>query len=66
MQLNAEDEDNGNRKFICVQLPEPTDEKSEAYKAGYKTIFDITKARIEKSAVKIRQDFKETTADLGF
>ncbi|WP_118796261.1 site-specific DNA-methyltransferase [Haemophilus haemolyticus] len=64
MQLNAEDK--GNRKFICVQLPEPTDEKSEAYKAGYKTIFDITKARIEKSAVKIRQDFKETTADLGF
>jgi adenine-specific DNA-methyltransferase len=64
MQLNAEGK--GNRKFICVQLPEPTDEKSEAYKAGYKTIFDITKARIEKSAVKIRQDFKETTADLGF
>ncbi|HHF0432262.1 site-specific DNA-methyltransferase [Haemophilus influenzae] len=64
MQLNAEDK--GNRKFICVQLPEPTNEKSEAYKAGYKTIFDITKARIEKSAVKIRQDFKETTADLGF
>ena len=64
MQLNAEDK--GNRKFICVQLPEPADEKSEAYKAGYKTIFDITKARIEKSAVKIRQDFQETTADLGF
>lgn len=64
MQLNAEDK--GNRKFICVQLPEPTNEKSEAYKAGYKTIFDITKARIEKSAVKIRQDFQETTADLGF
>jgi putative type III restriction-modification system methyltransferase len=64
MQLNAEGK--GNRKFICVQLPEPTDEKSEAYKSGYKTIFDITKARIEKSAVKIRQDFKETTADLGF
>lgn len=64
MQLNAEDK--GNRKFICVQLSEPTNEKSEAYKAGYKTIFDITKARIEKSAVKIRQDFQETTADLGF
>ncbi|PRM07060.1 putative methyltransferase [Haemophilus influenzae] len=64
MQLNAEDK--GNRKFICVQLPEPTNEKSEAYKAGYKTIFDITKARIEKSAVKIRQDFQEITADLGF
>ena len=64
MQLNAEDK--GNRKFICVQLPEPTDEKSEAFKAGYQTIFDITKARIEKSAVKIRQNFQETTADLGF
>ena len=64
MQLNAEDK--GNRKFICVQLPELTDEKSEAFKAGYQTIFDITKARIEKSAVKIRQNFQETTADLGF
>ncbi|OOF81807.1 site-specific DNA-methyltransferase [Rodentibacter caecimuris] len=64
MQLNAED--NGNRQFILVQLAEKTDEKSEAFKAGYKTIFDITKARIEKSAVKIRQDFPDTQCDLGF
>lgn len=52
MQLNAED--NGNRQFILVQLPEKTDEKSEAFKAGYKTIFDITKARIEKAAAQIQ------------
>ncbi|WP_218668625.1 site-specific DNA-methyltransferase [Rodentibacter ratti] len=64
MQLNAED--GGNRQFILVQLPEKTDEKSEAFKAGYKTIFDITKARIEKSAVKIRQGFPDTQCDLGF
>ncbi|OOF38584.1 type III restriction endonuclease subunit M [Rodentibacter mrazii] len=64
MQFNAKD--GGNRQFILVQLPEKTDEKSEAFKAGYKTIFDITKARIEKSAVKIRQDFPDTQCDLGF
>ncbi|WP_242847747.1 DNA methyltransferase [Fervidicella metallireducens] len=44
MQLNAED--GGNRKFIMVQLPEPCDEKSEAYKAGYKNICEIGKERI--------------------
>ncbi|HDR1186907.1 site-specific DNA-methyltransferase [Pasteurella multocida] len=64
MQLNAED--SGNRQFICVQLPEPTDKKSEAFKSGYYTIFDITKARIEKSAVKIQQDFPDYQGDLGF
>ncbi|AAU37633.1 site-specific DNA-methyltransferase [[Mannheimia] succiniciproducens] len=68
MQLNAED--GGNRQFILVQLPEQTDTKSEAYKAGYKTIFDITKARIEKSAVKIREDFPDASGaksiDSGF
>lgn len=64
MQLNAED--NGNRRFICVQIDEPTDPKSEARKAGYPTIFDITQARIEKSAVKIRQDFPDYQGDLGF
>lgn len=51
MELN--EEDGGNRQCICVQLPEPLDEKSEAYKAGYKTIADITKARIEKVIEKI-------------
>lgn len=64
MQLNAED--GGNRQFICVQLPEATDKKSEAFKAGYHSIFDITKARIEKSAVKIQQDFPDYQGDLGF
>ncbi len=64
MQLNAED--GGNRQFICVQLPEETDKKSEAYKAGYETIFDITKARIEKAAVKIRSENPDFQGDLGF
>ncbi|HHT8422868.1 TPA: site-specific DNA-methyltransferase [Neisseria meningitidis] len=65
MQLNAE-EQNGSRRYICVQLPEKTDEKSEAYKAGYPTIFDITKARIEKAAAKIRAEHPDYTGDLGF
>lgn len=64
MQLNAED--GGNHRYICVQLPEPTDKKSEAFKAGYHTIFDITKARIEKSALKIQQDFPDYQGDFGF
>ncbi len=51
MQLNAED--GGNRKFICVQLPEVCDEKSEAYKAGYKTICEIGKERIRRAGAKI-------------
>ncbi len=46
--LELNQENNGNRKFICVQLPEKTDEKSEAYKAGYKTIADIAKERIRR------------------
>ncbi|HGT4385817.1 TPA: site-specific DNA-methyltransferase, partial [Neisseria meningitidis] len=65
MQLNAE-EQNGSRRYICVQLPEKTDEKSEAHKAGYPTIFDITKARIEKAAAKIRAEHPDYTGDLGF
>lgn len=51
MQLNAED--GGNRKFIMVQLPEETDEKSEAYKAGYKNICEIGKERIRRAGAKI-------------
>ena len=51
MQLNAED--GGNRRFIMVQLPEPTDEKSEAYKAGYKSICEIGKERIRRAGAKI-------------
>lgn len=54
MQLNAKD--NGHRKFIMVQLPEPCDEKSAAYKAGYKTICDIGKERIRRAGEKIKQE----------
>ena len=56
MDLNKQD--GGNRKYICVQLPEPCDEKSEAYKAGYKTIADIAKERIRRAAKKINQEIK--------
>ncbi|HAV5428724.1 TPA: site-specific DNA-methyltransferase, partial [Acinetobacter baumannii] len=54
MKMNAED--GGNRKFIMVQLPEKTDEKSEAYKAGYKTIAEISKERIRRAGKKILTD----------
>ncbi|MED4990635.1 site-specific DNA-methyltransferase [Parageobacillus toebii] len=64
MQLNAED--GGNRKFIMVQLPEPIDEKSEAYKAGYKNICDIGKERIRRAGEKIVQETGKTDLDIGF
>ena len=54
MQLNAED--GGRRKFIMVQLPELTDEKSEAYKAGYKNICEIGKERIRRAGKKIKEE----------
>jgi len=54
MQLNAED--GGSRKHICVQIPELTDEKSEAYKAGYKNICEIGKERIRRAGKKILED----------
>ena len=54
MQLNAED--GGNRKFIMVQLPEPCDEKSEAYKAGYKTICEIGEERIRRAGKQIVEE----------
>jgi len=63
MQLNAED--GGKRRFICVQLDEATEPKSEAHKAGYKTIFDITRARIIKAAAKIRTEHPDYAGDLG-
>lgn len=69
-ELNAED--GGSRQWICVQLPEETDEKSEAYKAGYKNIADIAKERIRRAGRKISEDHKNTIAerktplDLGF
>jgi len=64
MQLNAED--GGNRKHISVQLPEKTDKKSKAYEEKYYTIFDITKARIEKAGIKITQENPDYKGDLGF
>ena len=64
MQLNAED--NGNRKFIMVQLPEETDEKSEAYKAGYKNICEIGKERIRRAAKKIAEENPDAKFDGGF
>ncbi len=63
MQLNQED--SGNRKFICVQLPEFINEKSEAHKAGYKTIADIGKERIRRVAKKIETE-QHGQLDLGF
>lgn len=62
MQLNAED--GGHRKFIMVQLPEPCDEKSEAYKAGYKNICEIGKERIRRAGEKIKSESPMTTQDL--
>ncbi len=68
MQLNAED--GGNRKFIMVQLPEKTDEKSEAYKAGYENICEIGKERIRRAGKKILEDNKDKEGienlDIGF
>lgn len=57
MQLNSED--GGNRKFIMVQLPEKCDEKSEAYKAGYKNVSEIGKERIRRAGEKIKEDNKD-------
>lgn len=64
MQLNAED--GGHRKFIMVQLPEETDEKSEAYKAGYKNICEIGKERIRRAAKKIAEENTQAKFDGGF
>jgi adenine-specific DNA-methyltransferase len=64
MQLNAED--GGNRQFICVQIDEPTDPNSEAHKAGYNTIYDITCERIKRAAAKIQSNYPDATCDFGF
>ena len=64
MQLNAEN--GGNRKFIMVQLPEETEEKSEAYKAGYKNICEIGKERIRRAAKKIAEENPQAQFDGGF
>jgi len=71
--LNGEDK--GNRNFICVQIPEPTEESSEAHKTGYKTIADISKERIRRVSAKIKKEQKsaktlfsegQAPQDLGF
>lgn len=62
MALNAKD--GGNRKSISVQLPELCNEKSEAYKAGYKTIADISKERIRRAGKKIEEEIKQQMEDL--
>ncbi len=64
MQLNAQD--GGKRKFIMVQLPEKTDEKSKAYKAGYKNIGEIGKERIRRAGEKIISEFGKIDLDIGF
>lgn len=64
MQLNAED--GGNRKFIMVQLPEPCNEKSEAFKEGYKNICEIGKERIRRAGKKIIEETGKTDLDIGF
>lgn len=64
MQLNAED--GGKRKFIMVQLPEICDEKSEAYKAGYKNICEIGKERIRRAGKKIVEETGKKDLDIGF
>lgn len=63
MQLNAED--GGNRKFIMVQLPEVLDEKSEAYKGGYRTICDIGEERIRRAGEKIKKELQEKQKQTG-
>ena len=65
--IQANLEDNGNRKYIMVQLPEETDEKSEAYKAGYKNICEIGKERIRRAGKKIKEEHPEAKdLDIGF
>lgn len=64
MDLNAEN--GGNRKFIMVQIPEVTDEKSEAYKVGYKNICEIGKERIRRAGDKILKESENKDLDIGF
>ena len=64
MQLNAED--GGHRKFIMVQLPEVTDEKSEAYKAGYKNICEIGKERIRRAGKKMKENLERNGIDIQY
>ena len=63
MELNLED--GGSRQCICVQMPEVLEDKSEAYKAGYRTIADITRARIDKVIAKLKAEYPDKTEDLA-
>ena len=63
IELNVKD--GGNRQCISVQMPEVLDETSEAYKAGYRTIADITRARIDKVIAKLKAEHPDKTADLA-
>ena len=64
MKLNAED--GGNRQFIMVQIPEKCDEKTEAFKAGYKNICEIGKERIRRAGEQIKKDHPDSKVDIGF
>lgn len=64
IKLNATD--NGNRKFVLVQLPEKCEEKSDAYKSGYKNICEIGKERIRRAGDMIRKENPEADIDIGF
>lgn len=64
--IKQNSEDGGNRKFIMVQLPELTEEKSEAFKAGYKNICEIGKERIRRAGDKIVEETGRTDLDIGF
>ena len=64
MRINAKD--NGSRKFICVQLPEKTDEKSDAFKAGFTNIAEISKERIRRAGAKIQAENTDKQIDIGF
>lgn len=66
MALNAVNENKKQRQYICVQLDEPTPEKSEARKAGYETVFHITRERIMRAAEKIQNETPLIKCDLGF
>lgn len=63
MKLNADD--GGHRKYILVQVPEKTDEKSDSYKAGFKTICDIGEERIRKAGIKIKEEYPDSKVDIG-
>ena len=64
--MNLNNNDNGNRRFIMVQIPEATDEKSEAYKAGFKNICEIGKERIRRAGDKIVEESGNKDLDIGF